>query len=80
MEFSFVSLLVNGLLAAVLFFMKQSNDMQQKDITTLKDQMDRVRDTYFKKEDFREFREELWVRLETLRMDFKQDIERINHK
>jgi hypothetical protein len=67
-----VSFLLNGLMAIALYFMKQSNDNTKADIDRIRDDVKDVRDTAYKKEDFKEFKEELWRRFDKLEADVKQ--------
>ena len=71
------SFIVNGLLGLVMYFMKMSNDNMKADVKELQQEIKHVKDTYYKKEDFREFKEELWLRLDEIKMDFKREVERL---
>lgn len=59
-------LLVNVLGGAALWFLKESYTEQKQKIKDIENILDRVRDTYVKKEDIREFKEELWDRLDKI--------------
>lgn len=54
----------NGILGIAVYFMKQAHDETKEKIKSLRDDVNTVRETTFKKEDFKEFKEELWRRLD----------------
>ena len=64
MELTLLSWLVNGLLGVAMYFMKQTHDQSKEALKDLKGQVEHIRDTTFKKEEFKEFKEELWRRLD----------------
>ena len=72
MEPDILSFIINGLLGLAMYFMKISNDARNDEVKTLKEDLKLVNDTYFKKEDFREFKEELWVRLDKMEVNFEK--------
>lgn len=59
-------LLVNVLGGAAIWFLKDAYNEQKQKIKDIEAILDRVRDTYVKKEDIREFKEELWDRLDKI--------------
>jgi len=63
-----VSFIFNVLLGVVMFFMKQSNDSMKERVSKLETDVERIKDNTVKKEDFREFKEELWVRFDKMEM------------
>ena len=63
-----VSFIFNVLLGVVMFFMKQSNDTMKERVHKLETDVERIKDGTVKKEDFREFKEELWVRFDKMEM------------
>ena len=67
-----VSFIFNVLLGIVMFFMKQSNDTMKERLSKTEDKVDRIADTYFKKDEFREFKEELWVRMDKMEVAFEK--------
>lgn len=66
--------IINMLLGGVLWFMRESykdiKERQQKH----EEELNKVKDTYFKKEDFREFKEELWTRLDRMEVNWTHQI------
>lgn len=64
MEFNIVSWLLNGLLGFAMYLMKNANEATKDEIKELKKSVETVKDTYYKKEDFKEFKEELWKRFD----------------
>ena len=69
-----VSLAINTLLGFVMYFMKQANDAQKERVDKLETHVQHLSDTAFKKEDFRDFRDQLWTRLDRMETDFKQQL------
>ncbi len=61
-----------------MFFMKIAHDNLKEQIKEHKQDIDKIKDTYIKKEDFREFKEELFVRLDEIKLDVRRDLERIS--
>lgn len=62
----------------IMFFMKISYDAVKDQLKEHKQDIDKIKDTYIKKEDFREFKEELFVRLDEIKLDVRRDIERLS--
>lgn len=58
------SWIVNALLGIAVYFMKQAHDETKDKLRNLREDLNTVRETTFKKEDFKEFKEELWRRLD----------------
>jgi len=72
MENTYVlSFLINGLLGIAMFFMKLHNDQTKEALTNLRADLELVKTTTMKKEDFREFKEELWKRLDRMEDTFQ---------
>ena len=71
-----ISFIFNVLLGIIMVFMKQNNDALRERIKKVEDDMDRIKDTTVKKEDFREFKEELWLRLDKMELHFEKRMER----
>jgi len=67
-----ISFIFNVLLGIIMYFMKQNNDTLRDRIKKVEEDMDRVKDTTVKKEDFREFKEELWLRLDRMELHFEK--------
>lgn len=75
METWVISLVVNGLLGIAMYWMKMSHDQSKEEIKDIKQEQKILRDTTFKKEDFKDFKIELWDRLDRMDTDFKRRIE-----
>lgn len=73
-----VSIVINILMGIIMFFMKISYDAVKDQLKEHKQDIDKIKDTYIKKEDFREFKEELFVRLDEIKLDVRRDIERLS--
>ena len=69
-----ISFVLNGILGVAMFFMKQTHDATKEEIRTLKIDLRDVRDRAFLKEDFHDFRNQLWGRLDKMEADFKQQL------
>lgn len=63
-------LVINLLLGGVIWFMKQAYTDVKETVREQQKELDRVKDTYFKKEDFREFKDELWTRLDRMEINW----------
>lgn len=59
-------ILINLLFGGVIWFMKQSYTDLKSQVKEYKIELDHVKDKYYKKEDFRDFRDELWTRLDKM--------------
>lgn len=69
--------LVNLLLGGMVWLMRQAY-LEIKDEQKLhKIELDKVKDTYFKKEDFKEFKDELWTRLDKLENHWAEKLNNI---
>lgn len=76
MELTIVSWVVNGLLGLVMFYLRSNMENQREDMKFLKIQLDAVKESYLKKEDFKDFKEELWERLDDVKRDVKEAMKR----
>lgn len=65
---------INLLLGGVIWFMKQSYNDLKDTVKEHKADLDKVKDTYFKREDFREFKEELWTRLDKMEVNWAHKV------
>lgn len=54
------------LMAVLAYFGKSKIDQIEKRLDNLEADSDEIKETYYKKEDFKEFRSELWLRLDRL--------------
>lgn len=66
-----IPFIFNVLLGVIMFFLKKSNDESKEEITRIRNDVDKIKDNTVKKEDFREFKEELWQRLDKMETDFR---------
>ena len=67
-----ISFIVNGLLAVILYFMKTSADSVKEQLKEQRHEISHIKDHYFKKEEFREFKEELWTRFDKMEHAFER--------
>lgn len=73
-----ISIIINGLLSVVMFFLKQSSDITKQRLEKAEDEINKIKDNTVKKEDFREFKEELWVRFDKMELSFNNQLKGIN--
>ena len=76
MELQIVSFIVNGLMGVAMYFMKQAHDSQRDKVNSLETKIEKVHDSTVKKEDFREFKEELWLRFDKMEGAFEKRLQR----
>jgi len=69
-----ILLIINGLFGVVLMLAKNSYNDIKENIKAHSEELSRIKDTYFKKEDFREFKEELWMRLDRMQLEMERRI------
>lgn len=62
--------IINLLLGGVIWFMKTAYTDLKENQKELRQELTVVKDTYFKKEDFREFKDELWTRLDKMEVNW----------
>ena len=65
--------LVNGLIVVLGYFLKTEHTSIKSELKAIKEEVSSVRDTYFKKEDFQDFKRELWARLDRIEDDIKAE-------
>lgn len=66
MDLTVVLFIINGLMGVIMFFQNQAILNNKDKFRELQDQQDTLRDRMMPKEDFREFKKELWERLDQL--------------
>lgn len=54
-----------------IYFMQQAQNTTKEKLVELRDDVEHVKDKYFKKEDFRDFKQELWSRLDKMEESIK---------
>ncbi len=67
---------VSALSALVMLLGKQQMDSLNKRLESLDSEMKHVKDEYFKKEDFKEFKYELWTRLDRMEASFENRLDK----
>lgn len=63
--------IVSALAGLVMLLGKQQMDTQAKRLESLDNEINYIKEVYFKKEDFREFKQELWARLDRMESSFE---------
>ena len=72
-----LSLIANFLMGMVMFFMKYTAEGLKERLNNHETDIKNIKDTFIKKEDFLEFKKELFINLNSMKQDLKQDIERL---
>lgn len=72
-----ISFIINGLLGVAMYFMKQANDAANERLSKVEGEVSKIKDTTVKKEDFREFKEELWLRFDKMEVAFEKKLTEI---
>ena len=67
-----LSLIINGLLGVSMYFMKQNNDNNKKQLDDQRADIIHIKENYFKREEFRDFKDELWIRLDKMENTFER--------
>lgn len=73
-----ILLAVNAILGLTMYFMKQTAEATKQRLDKLESNVDVLKDTTFKKEEFREFKEELWVRMDKMEVAFDKRLQRLD--
>ena len=68
--------IVSALLGLVMMLGKFQYDGIVKRADSMQDQIDMIKEDYFKKEDFREFKHELWARLDKMETSFENRLDK----
>ena len=76
MDSSVASWVINGLLGVVMFFMKMTLSDLKDQLKEHKEEINVVKETTTKKEDFQEFKQELWRRLDGMKTDFQRALDK----
>jgi hypothetical protein len=69
-----VTFLLNGLLGVVMFQMRNSHDTARQEIKDLQLRQQHFQEHYLRREDFREFKQELWDRLDRFETTVKSQL------
>lgn len=77
MESLVISIGLNTLLALAMYFMKQSHDHTKDQLAEQREDIKHIKDNYFKREEFREFKDELWTRLDKMENTFERRLHEV---
>ena len=77
MESLIISLGINALLGIAMYFMKQSHDHTKEQLSEQREDIKHIKDNYFKREEFREFKDELWTRLDKMENTFERRLQQV---
>ena len=72
-----VEWIMGGLLAAVAWLSKTQINSLQKRLTDQEAKIEQIKETYFKKEDFKEFKQELWTRMDKMEIAMEAKIDTV---
>jgi len=72
-----LSFVINGLLGVALYFMKQNNDRNKQQLDEQRADINHIKENYFKREEFRDFKDELWVRLDKMEHTFERRLHEV---
>lgn len=72
-----LSIIINGVLGVAMYFMKQAHDHTKDQLQEQKEDIKHIKDNYFKREEFREFKDELWVRLDKMENTFERRLHEV---
>jgi len=72
-----LELIIGGLAAMATLFGKMQLDDMRETIKEQTNEIAHIKDAYFKKEDFKEFKQELWGRLDKMERSMESKIEHI---
>lgn len=74
METWILSLVANAILGLIAYTMKTTIDDLKEVARSNKQDIEHIKEKYFKKEDFMEFKSELWKRLDRFEEDIKAQV------
>jgi uncharacterized membrane-anchored protein YjiN (DUF445 family) len=72
-----VEWVVGGLIALVAWLGKMQINSLQKRINDQESKIEHIKETYFKKEDFKEFKQELWTRMDKMEIAMEAKIDTV---
>ena len=72
------SFIFNVLLGIIMYFLKQNNDALRERVAKTEEKIDKIENSTVKKEDFREFKEELWLRFDKMEMAFERRLKELS--
>lgn len=75
-----ISYILNGLLGVAMYFMKLAHDTTRESIKELKLEIKEVRDTALRREDFHDFRDQLWGRLDKMEADVSKQLSELKRQ
>jgi len=75
-----ISLIINGLLGIAMYFMKLSHDTTKEHLQEQRKDITHIKDNYFKREEFRDFKDELWTRLDKMENTFERRLHEVVNK
>jgi septation ring formation regulator EzrA len=68
-----LSIILNGALGVAVYFMQIAHTQTKETLQHLREDVEHVKEKYFKKEDFRDFKQELWNRLDKMEEKLSQN-------
>lgn len=80
MDATVISFVLNALLGVAMYFMKVAHDNTKESIKDLKGEIKEVRDSSLRREDFHDFRDQLWAKLDKLEAGFDRQLTELKGK
>lgn len=66
MDFNIISWVFNGLMGLAVYLLKGVYNDVKEQLKNHQDEINHIKDNYLKKDDFKEFKDELWRRLDKI--------------
>ena len=60
-----------------MYFMKQNNDHNKQQLDEQRSDINHIKENYFKREEFRDFKDELWIRLDKMENTFERRLHEV---
>ena len=60
-----------------MYFMKQSNDATKDQLAEQRADINHIKENYFKREEFHDFKDELWIRLDKMENTFERRLHEV---
>lgn len=68
---------LNAVLGLAMYFMKQAHDHTKEQLQEQRKDITHIKDNYFKREEFRDFKDELWTRLDKMENTFERRLHEV---
>lgn len=75
-QYTIALAIINGLMGVIMWFMKSTINELKEQNKENRIEIVNIKDTYTKKHDFTEFKNELWLRLDAMKLDFQRALDK----